>query len=81
MMVVFSRFIIRVVSAGWAPVGNVHAFASGYATLSNFNRRFHELAGVSPTEFRRLHDAAARVNGRITMHNTRPATTPTSRRL
>jgi AraC-like DNA-binding protein len=28
------------------------AYASGYETLSNFNRRFREIAGVSPKEYR-----------------------------
>lgn len=31
------------------------AYASGYESLSNFNRRFHELTGLSPKEYRREH--------------------------
>ena len=31
------------------------AYASGYESLSNFNRRFHELTGLSPKEYRRQH--------------------------
>lgn len=32
------------------------AGASGYASLSNFNRQFREVAGVSPKEFRKEHE-------------------------
>jgi AraC-like DNA-binding protein len=32
------------------------AYASGFESLSNFNRRFHELTGQSPKEYRRQHD-------------------------
>ena len=31
------------------------AYASGFESLSNFNRLFHDLTGVSPTEFRRRY--------------------------
>lgn len=31
------------------------AYASGFESLSNFNRRFHELTGLSPKEYRRQH--------------------------
>jgi len=31
------------------------AYASGYDSLSNFNRRFHDQVGVSPKEYRRQH--------------------------
>lgn len=35
------------------------AYASGFESLSNFNHHFHDLTGVSPTEFRRRHPAAS----------------------
>jgi AraC-like DNA-binding protein len=31
------------------------AFASGFESLSNFNRRFREIAGISPREYRQQH--------------------------
>ena len=34
------------------------AFASGFESLSNFNRCFRELSGVSPTDFRRQYRGA-----------------------
>lgn len=33
------------------------AYASGFESLSNFNRHFHDLTGVSPTGFRRHYPA------------------------
>jgi len=33
------------------------AYSSGFESLSNFNRHFHDLTGVSPVEFRRLYPA------------------------
>jgi AraC-like DNA-binding protein len=37
------------------------AFASGFENLSNFNRRFRQVKGITPREFRRLHASAASV--------------------
>lgn len=34
------------------------AYASGFESLSNFNRCFHDLTGVSPREFRRQYQTA-----------------------
>lgn len=39
------------------------AYAAGFPTLSNFNRRFREQLGRSPTEFRRVHRTAAGAAG------------------
>lgn len=34
------------------------AFASGFESLSNFNRRFRDISGISPREFRQRHKSA-----------------------
>jgi AraC-like DNA-binding protein len=37
------------------------AYASGFESLSNFNRHFHGLTGVSPTGFRQLYSVEPKV--------------------
>ena len=66
----FKRFTGRTVSdfVNEVRIGHAHrmlietdrtisevAFASGYESLSNFNRRFREISGLSPREFRQRH--------------------------
>ena len=67
----FKRFTGRTVSdfVNEVRIGDTHrmlietdrtisevAFASGYESLSNFNRRFREISGISPREFRQRHN-------------------------
>jgi AraC-like DNA-binding protein len=69
----FKRFTGRTVSGfvNEVRIGHAHrmlietkqtisevAFASGFESLSNFNRRFREISGISPREFRQRHQCA-----------------------
>lgn len=69
----FKRFTGRTVSGfvNEVRIGHAHrmlletdrtisevAFASGFESLSNFNRRFRDISGISPREFRQRHNGA-----------------------
>jgi AraC-like DNA-binding protein len=44
----------------------------GFSSLGTFSRRFTEIVGMSPTEYRRRHPAAAPIPGCFLMTWTRP---------
>lgn len=63
----FSRFVAelrvgyacRLLAEEELPVMRV-GIACGYPTLSNFNRQFREVVGLTPTQYRRRHEEAER---------------------